>query len=68
MRPDFPQAARTQLRVIGALMLRELHTRFGRHNLGYLWLVGEPFILSVGVVVIHFYTHTDVPFIVRPQL
>ena len=27
-----------QADVIGALVLRELHSRFGRNNVGYLWL------------------------------
>lgn len=38
--------------VIGALMMREIHTRYGRENLGFVWLVGEPFIFSMGVVFI----------------
>jgi capsular polysaccharide transport system permease protein len=38
-----------QRRVIWALILRELITRFGRENLGVLWLVGEPMIFTVGV-------------------
>jgi capsular polysaccharide transport system permease protein len=32
----------TQLRVIGALILRDLRTRFGRLQLGYLWAIAEP--------------------------
>ena len=32
----------TQLRVIQALMLREIKTRFGRERLGYLWAFIEP--------------------------
>lgn len=36
------QAAATQGRVIIALMLRELRTRFGRTQMGYLWAVLEP--------------------------
>jgi len=31
-------------RVIWALMLRELATRYGRDNLGFLWVIVEPFI------------------------
>ncbi len=33
-----------QLRVIRALVLRELMTRFGRHSLGFFWVIGEPLI------------------------
>jgi len=40
-----------QLRVIGALMIRELHTRFGRHGLGFLWIIGEPVLFCTGVAV-----------------
>lgn len=36
-------------RVLHALFLRELITRFGRDNLGVLWLVGEPMIFTLGV-------------------
>lgn len=38
-----------QLRVIRALMLRELITRFGRENIGVLWLFGEPMIFTLAV-------------------
>jgi capsular polysaccharide transport system permease protein len=38
-----------QLRVLRALMLREVITRFGRENLGVLWLVGEPIVFTLGV-------------------
>jgi ABC-type polysaccharide/polyol phosphate export permease len=38
-----------QLRVIHALLLREVITRFGRENLGVLWLVGEPMIFTLFV-------------------
>jgi ABC-type polysaccharide/polyol phosphate export permease len=38
-----------QCRVIHALFLRELITRFGRDNLGVLWLIGEPMMFTLGV-------------------
>lgn len=38
-----------QRRVIGALMMREVITRFGRENLGVLWLVVEPMMFTLGV-------------------
>ena len=38
-----------QRRVIGALLMREVITRFGRDNLGVLWLVGEPMLFTLGV-------------------
>lgn len=42
---------RIQARVIHALMLRELHTRFGRENIGFLWIMVEP-LLFAGLVAI----------------
>lgn len=38
-----------QARVIRALLLRELITRFGRRNLGVLWLVVEPALFTLAV-------------------
>jgi capsular polysaccharide transport system permease protein len=40
---------RIQLRVLHALLMRELITRFGRENLGVLWLVAEPMMFTLGV-------------------
>lgn len=37
-------------RIIEALVLREIMTRFGRENLGFIWLVLEPLILTVMVM------------------
>jgi len=42
-----------QRHVIGALILRELHTRYGRDNIGYLWMLAEPMILAASVAIIH---------------
>jgi capsular polysaccharide transport system permease protein len=42
---------RIQVRVIHALMIRELHTRFGRENIGFLWIMVEP-LLFAGLVAI----------------
>ena len=39
--------ARIQSRVIGALMVRELITRFGRENIGFLWMMAEPLLFAV---------------------
>jgi capsular polysaccharide transport system permease protein len=38
-----------QRRVLHALMMREIITRFGRENLGVLWLIAEPMLFTVGV-------------------
>lgn len=48
----FAASLRTQARVIGALMMREAMTRFGRDNIGFFWLMGEPMILTVGIMLI----------------
>ena len=36
-------------RVIWALLMREVITRFGRKNLGVLWLIAEPMMFTLGV-------------------
>jgi len=41
-----------QLRVIGALIVRELHTRYGRDNIGFLWIIGEPILFCAGVAIV----------------
>lgn len=38
-----------QLRVIRALLMREVLTRYGRHNIGFLWLFVEPMLFTLGV-------------------
>jgi ABC-type polysaccharide/polyol phosphate export permease len=38
-----------QRRVIGALLMREVITRYGRHNIGFLWLFVEPMMFTLGV-------------------
>jgi capsular polysaccharide transport system permease protein len=38
---------RIQRRVIGALMVRELLTRFGRENIGFLWVMVEPLLFGL---------------------
>jgi capsular polysaccharide transport system permease protein len=49
MRPksNFKRALKVQLRVIGALVLRELQTRYGRDGIGYLWALLEPLFLII---------------------
>jgi capsular polysaccharide transport system permease protein len=43
---------RVQLRVINALLLREMQTRFGRNQLGFLWLFLEPLMLAFAIAAI----------------
>jgi ABC-type polysaccharide/polyol phosphate export permease len=46
---SFRSGLAIQLRVLHALMMREVITRFGRENLGVLWLVAEPAVFTLGV-------------------
>jgi capsular polysaccharide transport system permease protein len=46
---SFFQCVAIQSRVLHALMMREVITRYGRDNLGVLWLVAEPMIFTLGV-------------------
>jgi capsular polysaccharide transport system permease protein len=48
----FHQQLRIQGRVIWALTMREVITRFGREGLGAFWLIAEPSMFIVGVMVI----------------
>jgi capsular polysaccharide transport system permease protein len=46
----FARSLQIQLRVLGALVLRETLTRYGRKNLGFLWLFVEPMLFTIGVI------------------
>lgn len=48
-RSMFAKAAR-HLKIVGALMMREMATRFGREGLGFAWIVGEPLLFCFGVM------------------
>jgi capsular polysaccharide transport system permease protein len=52
-RSAFLRGLAVQRKVIGALVLRELHTRYGRENIGYAWLILEPAILAGLIALIH---------------
>jgi len=47
--PSLLDSLRVERRVLGALFLREALTRYGRHNIGFLWLFVEPMIFTLGV-------------------
>ena len=57
----FRQSLAVQSRVLGALILREIHTRYARENIGFLWLAGEPVLFAGGVIAmrtfLHFFGH-----------
>ena len=46
---SFLRSLTIQGRVMHALMMREVITRFGRDNLGVLWVVAEPMIFTLGI-------------------
>jgi capsular polysaccharide transport system permease protein len=48
-KPGLAHSWRVQRRVLGALLIREMLTRYGRHNIGFLWLFVEPMIFTLGV-------------------
>ena len=52
-RSGFLTSLRIQANVVGALIMRELHTRYGRENIGYLWMVLEPMTLALAVSSLH---------------
>src|ERR1051326_5729353 len=49
--PTLWQLLRTQKRVIGALVMREVQMRYGRESLGAGWLVAEPLVFIFPVMV-----------------
>ena len=51
------EQARIQGRVLWALTMREIITRFGREGLGSIWLLIEPSMFIVGVMII--FSHID---------
>ncbi|WP_257538998.1 ABC transporter permease [Sphingobium sp. CFD-1] len=51
-RPALSRSFAIQCRVIWALFLRETLTRYGRHNIGVLWLFAEPMTFTLGITAI----------------
>jgi capsular polysaccharide transport system permease protein len=50
--PSLRTSLALQQRTMGALMIRFMITRYGRQNLGFLWLVVEPMLLTAGVMAV----------------
>jgi capsular polysaccharide transport system permease protein len=55
--PGFRRSLVIQRRVIGALLMREVISRFGRSNIGVLWLFGEPMIFTLGITTLWTFAH-----------
>jgi capsular polysaccharide transport system permease protein len=51
-----------QLRVIGALVLREMRVRFGRSQLGYLWAIADPLAYIVAFSAMFYFLDRHPPF------
>lgn len=49
LQTPFRRSLAIQLRVISALIMREVLTRYGRHNIGFLWLFLEPMMFTLGI-------------------
>jgi capsular polysaccharide transport system permease protein len=49
---DFWHGLRVQARCVHALIIRDMMMRYGRDNIGFLWVVFEPMILTVGVMMV----------------
>jgi capsular polysaccharide transport system permease protein len=50
---SFIEALRVQIRVISALILREIGSRHGSDSVGILWLLVEPILITMIVIGIH---------------
>jgi len=55
-------AAIIQVRVIGALILRETRVRYGRSQFGYLWALGEPVAYVAAFSAMFTFTGSHAPF------
>jgi ABC-type polysaccharide/polyol phosphate export permease len=49
MVPGFQRSLQIQCRIIGAMLMREVITRYGRHNIGFMWMFAEPMMFTLGV-------------------
>ncbi|MGP1607635.1 MAG: ABC transporter permease [Moraxella sp.] len=49
---EFFKSLKIQLRVVHALLMREIITRYGRHNIGFAWLFVEPMMFTLGIVIL----------------
>ncbi len=64
----FWQQAKIQGRVIWALTMRETITRFGREGLGAIWMVAEPSMFVIGVMVIFSHTESNATYSIAEYL
>jgi len=50
------RSLKIQMRVIGALLMREVLTRYGRHNIGFMWMFVEPMMFTLGITALWTFT------------
>jgi capsular polysaccharide transport system permease protein len=63
---SFRRSLGIQIRVIWALLMREIITRYGRHNIGFMWMFVEPMMFTLGVATLWSVSkmgHTDMPIV-----
>lgn len=64
---NLAHAFAVQRRVIFALLMREVITRFGRHGLGALWIMLEPMLFTLGVTALWYaanlHTVSNIPIV-----
>jgi capsular polysaccharide transport system permease protein len=53
---DFFTGLKIQTRVLHALIIRAMMARYGRKNIGFLWLMLEPMLLCAGVIALRWLT------------
>jgi ABC-type polysaccharide/polyol phosphate export permease len=58
-RQSLARGLRIQSRVIAALFMREVLTRFGRHNIGFLWIFVEPMLFTLGVTTLWYFARAN---------
>ncbi len=46
----FWRGLHVQRRVVGALLIREIYSRFGRESIGFAWIVAEPLVFAIPVL------------------
>ncbi len=52
LRSSFLDSLTLQIRTMSALAIRFIVTRYGRENIGFLWVIIEPMLLCVGVMLV----------------
>ena len=56
---SFRESLAIQKRVIGALLMREIITRYGRNNIGFLWLFVEPLMMTLLILMMWKFLRAD---------